>query len=435
MKTLPIITGIVFVLIVISSVSAAGNTIQATSKEDAAALVYVSGYDMEPAVFYPYESGTITVRVTNAANASVVLSEPSLIEPHLKILSENAFNTKTTIGPGQTVSYTFVVEADAMDGKYYPLFSISPVINTYPIHSTLTLKVDSTEVRAGISKKPDTFSTSKKDTVNLSITNPRDAGVDNVLVVPESDGAQIFPQESYVGTLAAGQSVQIPFSITPSRETNVTFHVSFLSGDVKHTTDVVLQVPLEKDKMGAEIVVNNIESSSSGMTTTLKGDVTNNGLTDAKSILVTVGDPARPVNPNPVYAVGNLEPDDFSSFEITYAYAGNRSVPLIIDYKDDEGNTFRETFSIAASDGMALPGAGIPAQSGSGGSVQRRGMFGSFGSGFGQIPVTEIVIILVAIALLAYAWRKGYLRSIINRFRKDPLPEGKDDDEDEPVEK
>jgi len=438
MKPLPLMTGILFMLVVISSVSAAGNTIQATSKEDAAALVYVSGYDMEPAVFYPYESGTITVRVTNAANASVVLSEPSLIESHLKILSENAFNTKTTIGPGQTVSYTFVVEANAKDGKYYPLFSISPVINTYPIHSTLTLKVDSTDVRAGISKKPDTFSASKKETVNISITNPRDAGVDNVLVVPESEGATVFPQESYLGTLAAGQSVQVPFSITPDKETNVTFHVSFLSGDTKHTTEVVLPVTLEKNKMGAEIVVNNIESSSSGMTTTLKGDVTNNGLTDAKSILVTVGDPARPVNPNPVYAIGNLEPDDFSSFEITYAYAGNKSVPLIVEYKDEEGNTFTESFSITASDSMALPGAGSSTQPGAAGSVQRRGMFGSFGSGFGQIPVTEIVIILVAIALLAYAWRKGHLTSLINRFRKDPLPKGKDDDgddDDEPVEK
>jgi len=436
MKPLPLMTGILFVLVLISSVSAAGNTIQATSKEDAAALVYVSGYDMEPAVFYPYESGTITVRVTNAANASVVLSEPSLIESHLKILSENAFNTKTTIGPGQTVSYTFVVEVDAMDGTYYPLFSISPVINTYAIHSTLTLKVDSTDVRAGIAKKPDTFSASKKETVNVSITNPRDAAVDNVLIVPESDGAEVFPQESFIGTLAAGQSVQVPFSITPDKETNVTFHVSFLSGDTKHTTEVVLPVTLEKDKMGAEIVVNNIESSSSGMTTTLKGDVTNNGLTDAKSILVTVGDPARPMNPNPVYAIGNLEPDDFSSFEITYAYAGNKSVPLIVEYKDEEGNTFTESFSIAASDSMALPGAGSPqALSGAGGSTQRRGMFGSFGSGFGQIPVTEIVIILVAIALLAYAWRKGYLTSLRNRFRKDPLPKGKDDDDDEPVEK
>jgi len=435
MKRLPLIAGMILMLLAIASVSAAGNTVTVTSKEEAATLVYVSGYEMNPGVFYPYESGTITVHVTNAANTSVVVSEPALIEPHLKIINERAFNTKTTIGPGATVSFTFDVEADANDGNYYPLFSVAPVLYSYPIHSTLTLKVDSTDVRASISKKPDTFSASKRDTVNVSIINPRDSGVDNVLIVPESDGAEIFPQEYYVGTLAAGQSVQIPFSVTPDHSTNVTFHVSFLSGDNRHTADAVLPISLGRDKMGAEIVVNNIESSSSGITTTLKGDVTNNGLTDAKSILVTVGDPAKPANPNPVYAIGNLEPDDFSSFELTYNYAGNKSVPLIVEYKDAEGNTFKETFSIAAMDGLGMPGTGsAQALSASGASSQRRGMFGSFGSGFNQIPVTEIIIILAGIVVVIYAWRKGLLARLKNRFRKDPLPESDDDDE-EPQEK
>ena len=312
MKQLPFIAGMILVLITIASVSAAGNTITATNPQDAAALVYVSGYEMDPEVFYPYESGTITVHVTNAANASVVVSEPDIIEPHIKILNDKAFTTKTTIGPGATVLYTFVVEADATDGKYYPLFSIAPVVYSNPIHSTLTLTVDSTDVRASISAKPDTFSASKKDTVNVSVINPRDGEITNVLIVQEADGAEIFPEESYVGTLGAGESVEVPFSIMPDRATNVTFHVSFQNGDNTHTTRTVLPITLGRDKQGAEIVVNNIESSISGITTTLKGDVTNNGLTDAKSILVTVGSPATPTNPNPVYAIGNLEPDDFS---------------------------------------------------------------------------------------------------------------------------
>jgi len=258
MKRLPCIASMILVLIAIASVSAAGNTITATNPQDAAALVYVSGYEMDPEVFYPYESGTITVHVTNAANASVVVSEPDLIEPHIKILNDKAFTTKTTIGPGATASYTFVVEADATDGKYYPLFSIAPVVYSNPIHSTLTLKVDSTDVRASISAKPDTFSASKKDTINVSVINPRDGEITNVLIVPETDGAEIFPEESYVGTLGAGESVRVPFSIMPDRATNVTFHVSFLNGDNKHSTETVLPIILGKDKQGAEIVVNNI---------------------------------------------------------------------------------------------------------------------------------------------------------------------------------
>jgi hypothetical protein len=47
-------------------------------------------------------------------------------------------------------------------------------------------------------------------------------------------------------------------------------------------------------------------------------------------------------------------------------------------------------------------------------------MFGSFGSGLNQVPVTEIVIILGAIIALVIAWKKGLLKRFMDRFRKKP---------------
>ena len=70
MKELLVILGILSVLICIAPAGAA--TVTATNPQDAAALVYVSSYDITPSVFYPYETGTVTVHVSNAANASVV---------------------------------------------------------------------------------------------------------------------------------------------------------------------------------------------------------------------------------------------------------------------------------------------------------------------------------------------------------------------------
>jgi hypothetical protein len=297
------------------------------------------------------------------------------------------------------------------------------------IHSQITLKIDSTDIRTSIASKPDTFSVSSKDTVNVSVVNPRTGDVTNVLIVPQADGADISPQESYVGTLKAGSSVQVPFSITPEKATDITFHVSFLNGDNKHSTDVVLPVNLGENKMGAQIVVNNIESTSSGSTTTLKGDVTNNGLTAAKSVLVTVGSPATPVNPNPVYAIGNLEPDDFSSFEVDYTTKGPGAIPLIVQYKDAEGHVFEEKTSIDGNGnttgyGSAAGLGGAPGVASGSSNIRRGGgMFGSFGSGFSQIPVIPIAIILVAIVALVIAWRKGLLKRFADRFRKKSEPD------------
>jgi hypothetical protein len=433
MKNQFLIMSVLLLLIGISAVSAAsvsGNTVTVTNPIDAAAMVYVSGYDITPAVFYPYETGTVTIHVTNAANTSVSVSQPDLMDPHFKLVSNGAFATATSIGPGQTVDFYFVVTADGSDGTYFPLFTVSTIYyGAKAIHAPITIRIDSTEVRASISAKPDTFSASKKDTVNVSVVNPRAGDITDVLIVPEAEGADIFPDESFVGTVKSGSSVQVPFSITPERETDVTFHVTYHNGDNKHTTDVVLPLNLGKNKKGAQIVINNIESTSSGSTTTLKGDVTNNGLTSAKSVLVTVGSPAIPVNPNPVYAIGNLDPDDFSSFEVTYSVKGPGAIPLIVEYKDADGNVFEEKSTIDGNESAlgfgsaAAPGGASQGAFGSSNNRRGGGMFGSFGSGFNQLPVTQIVIILIAIIALVIAWRKGLLKRFTDRFRKKSEPD------------
>jgi len=377
----------------------------------------------------------VTVHVANAANASVLVSQPNLIDPHLKINNQGDFSTSTTIGPGATIDYNFLVTADGTDGTYFPLFTVSTnVYGAHAINSQIKIKIDSTDVRGSISARPDTFAVSKKDTVNVSVVNARLGDITNVLIVPIENGADISPDESYVGTLKAGTSVQVPFSVTPERATNITFHVTFNNGDNKHANDVVLPVNLGENKKGAQIVINNIESSSSGNTITLKGDATNNGLTDAESVLVTVGSPATPVNPNPVYAVGNLQPDDFSSFEVSYTSPEPGSVPLIVEFKDADGTVYKKTYTITTSTGTGLPGsAGAPgtqAGTSQGSSFNRRGgPLGSFGSGFNQLPVIPIIIGLIAIIALIVAWRKGLLKRLADRFRKDPEKEIPQDDQ------
>ena len=427
------------ILLLVSGIAAAsgaltnGNTIAVTDPLNAAQLVYISGYEMTPQVFYPGETGTVTVSVCNPSNTTVAVSQPNLMEPHVKIVNSGAFATATSIGPGETIAYNFVITADGSDGTYFPLFTVST--NAYgaqAINSQIKLKIDSADIRASIAAKPDTFSVSKKDTVNVSVINPRDGDITDLLIVPEANGAEISPDESYVGTLKSGSSVQVPFAITPDKATDVTFHVSYQNGDNKHTKDVVLPLNLGDDKTGAQIVVNNIEGSTAGTTNTLKGDVTNNGLTDAKSVLVTVDSPATPVNPNPVYAIGNLAPDDFSSFEVTYTQKTPGAVPIVVTYKDADGNTFTQRFTYTATSSGATAGSGsvqgATGTSGQGGP--RGGMFGSFGSGLNQVPVIPIVVILVAIIALVVAWKKGLLKRFTDKLRKkDPEP-----DDDEPKE-
>jgi hypothetical protein len=52
------------------------------------------------------------------------------------------------------------------------------------------------------------------------------------------------------------------------------------------------------------------------------------------------------VDPYKEYAVGLLKADDFSSFELTFTASGTTQVPLVIHWKDGNGNVYTDTTQI-----------------------------------------------------------------------------------------
>jgi len=346
MKGKSVISCLIILVVLISSAHAAtlatSSDSTSTTAQDAASLVYVSSVKIDPEVFYPYEQGTITVTLMNAGTSSVGISNPDILSDKVHIMNKDSWNTMNFIGPGSTLTYSFLVKADPPDGTYFPLFTVGAQ-NAGSIHYPLTIKVDSADIKASISEKPDTFALSTKDTVNVSIINPRGAAIKNIIITPSGQGIDVSPSQKYVSSLNGQSSVEIPFSVTPDQDTTLTFHISYQNGDNDHTTDVILPITLGENKKAALPVVNNVELASSGTSYTLTGDINNVGLTDAKSMVVTVGSPAKAVEPYAQYAIGSLAADDFSSFEITLTAADLSLVPLVITWKDKDGNSFSIT--------------------------------------------------------------------------------------------
>jgi len=404
MKRLVMLLSMVALACMIASVGAATGPVIATNPQDAAALVFVSGYDLTPGVFYPYETGTLTVHVTNAANTSVAVSQPDLMDPHIDVLNKGAFATTTAIGPGATADYNFVIQADGTDGTYFPLFTVSTnAWGTSGIHSQIKLKIDSHDVRASVSKKPDTFSLEKTDTVNVSVVNPRLGDISNVLIVASSPGSDISPTEQYIESVPAGSSVNVPFAITPHRQSDVTFNVSFRNGDNVHETTVVLPLNIGEDKSAAVPLISNVALSGTGGTYTLTGTVGNAGITDAQGMVVSAGAPEKPVGPYPEYQIGSLAANDFSRFTLTFASPDLSAVPVQVRWKDSQGNTRTSTttLDLSTSAGSSARGTGSSANGES-----------PNGSGPGLIyPVVAGVIIVIA-GIILYLKRKWILTKL-----------------------
>ncbi len=113
-------------------------------------------------------------------------------------------------------------------------------------------------------------------------------------------------------------------------------------------------------------------------------------------MIIAPGAPATPTDPFRVYVVGTLDPDDISSFEVTFAADRNvTEVPIVVEYRDDDGNRYTSTTMIGLGSGAGVSVASAaPAENSS-----------------GEFPIVgAIVAVLVALGVagaIYYSWRRA----------------------------
>jgi hypothetical protein len=338
-----------------ASVDTSGSTTTSGSASSASlspayTQVTVSDVTLDPGTFATGDKGTITVIVQNTGTQSVTIRRATLYNEDISLLSTTTYDSVGSIGAGNKMPFTFTVKADVPEGIYYPVFSLE-FQDTGFLRYPVKVEVKNSPVVLSITDKPDTFVPGKKSVVTLSLSNLRTNAIKNVIVSPNTTDAEIIPQNIVINNLNPGQTVNLPFNVTPKTPTDIEFTAVYLNGPNTHQVGLLLPVRFNNDKTQADPVISNIISAPDGSNIRITGDVTNSGLQDAKSVTVAAGSPAIPVDPFKVYAVGLLKPDDFSSFELTVSSESPDSVPVIVSYKDQDGNIY--TRSIAADISLA----------------------------------------------------------------------------------
>ena len=393
-----------------------------------ASMLYVSSVSIDPAVLYPYEQGTVSVTLSNSGNQSVGLSNPDLVSDTITIDKKDSWNTMSYIASGSTITYSFLVSANPPDSSHFALFTVETKDGDV-FHYPILITVDSTDLVASISDSPEIFPLAIEKTVNLSIINPRAGEIDNIFVTASGDGIKVSPSEKYVSSLDAKSSVVVPFTVTPSKTGNLTFHISYQSGDVDHSTDVVLPIDIGNDKTSAVPVVNNVALTTKSSYYDLTGDITNTGITAAKGLTVTVGSPAQATGTYAEYAIGSLASDDSGSFEVTFTSQDLTSVPLVMLWKDAEGNDYSLTeklnlgtasgssgnSSASKTSGSTGMGAGGPQGMGGAPPGSSTSLFSASGSsGISSFYPVIAAGILVVVGIVLYTKRKW----LVAKFRK-----------------
>jgi hypothetical protein len=316
----------------------------------AAGKVYVSSVSIDPEVFFTGETGTATFYVTNGnANQSISINHATFGDKDIRRTS-GTYDTSANIGPLQTRTFVFSVATDAVEGTYYPTFSLSLRDASDNLYYVTPVKVENTPVTVTISDQPDTFSKDQKEPVTVQIANPRENDVKNVVLEVSGDGITATPAKLYIGNLPSGSAVNKTVSITPGKETDLKVTVNYDNGDNAHTASVTLPITFSTDKKQADPMISNIKVTMEGSVYHVTGDVTNAGLETANAVTVSSASPAVPADPYKNYVVGVLKPDDFGSFEISFT-SESKSVPLQTSYKDADGNVIssQKTISLATA--------------------------------------------------------------------------------------
>ncbi|HOI12706.1 MAG TPA: hypothetical protein PLG75_02545 [Methanoculleus sp.] len=324
--------------------------------------VTVTSVAVDPMVLMPGDAGTITVTVQNTGPSTVPLGGARLYEDGVVPTGE-PYLSVGDIGAGLNRTFTFTVRVDAPNGTYYPRFSLDLRENG-TLSQPVPVRVDVTPLRASVTDRPDTFVAGRAAAVAVLVGNPRSNTASGVQVIPQGADFSVTPGSAFIGTLEPDASETVAFNLTPVAETNVTFQVVWRNGINTHTADLVLPVMFGEDRRQADPLITNVEVVVEKENCRATGDVMNAGLEPARSVLITPGAPATPTDPFRVYVIGTLGPDDISTFEVTFrADANVTEIPLVIEYRDDDGNPYSVERPVSLENRAAErePDAGLPA--------------------------------------------------------------------------
>lgn len=399
--------------------------------------VAIESTTLNPGTFFTGDTGTLTVRVSNRGTEPVRIRQASVSSNEFDVLNAETYASVGTLEAGSSRDLTFTLRATSGNGVYYPTVQID-LGEAGSIRYAVPIRVDNSEVRISIANAPDSYMKGQSNTVSVAVFNPRQSTVNGAIVTASGPDIAVSDTAGFIGALGADQSRNVSFRVTPQESTEMTITVSYTNGLTEHSSSLAVPMTVGDRSTAADPVVNGVEVASSGGTYTLTGDVTNAGIDDARGVVVTVGSPATPTDPNRNYVVGSLASDDFASFELTFAAAGASTIPLLIQYKDDDGNAFEKSVEIAVQRGAmgeanASAGSSSPGSvSGAGGPPEGRpggmgggGIFGMVGggrpgssAGSSSLPILPIAGVLVIVIAVAVSWRKGWIAMAGQRIRE-----------------
>ena len=335
--------------------------------------VTITDYKVNPSVLMPDSIGTITITVKNTASSASLSEKSGQLSPDsyalvrttdvgvniekvrlegngIKVLSDN-FDRIGAIGPGQSLQFTFSIQAPQSSGIYYPQVCIDATGGTsmkypVPVNVNTALGIQKTAILIMDSTLTGSQNPGEEIPVRVTITNAGEMLADDVTLRIENVSATVAPKGSdlyHLGTIPAGGQKTVDLVLISDKKTPsglaripATLRYNAMDGTVTTQLSSIDILFKGKAELGFVTVDTNPPRLNEGTPFDLTIRVENTGTGEAKQVSATID---LPVEGKKEAFIGKIKPGNDAPviFLLEGAKPGNHPYTLTITYTDDMG--------------------------------------------------------------------------------------------------
>ncbi|HJK49125.1 MAG TPA: hypothetical protein O0X15_03980, partial [Methanocorpusculum sp.] len=300
--------------------------------------VIVTGYTLDPGVFYPGDEGILTVTLKNVGSTPVNVGMPVLLGGQFMHLNSKQMVPIGLLGAGGETSVSLQIKptGSLTAGMAYPYFSVDYTIDggssvTNPVRVQIPIEIDDSDLSIQLVEKPNMISQGSMGKYKLRIGNPRAYEITGLTVSISGDGITSRQDGYFLGTITANNYTDIDIDIATAGDTTLIVSSEYRNGMNVHTSSVEIPVYVTGS---SSVVISDLVATKYENKYTVTGTVYNPGLRDISSVVVVAGPPAIPEGSYQA-ALGVIEGNDSGEFELTFSVSGDpTTVPIIVTYQD-----------------------------------------------------------------------------------------------------
>lgn len=336
--------------------------------------VTISDFKVTPQVLMPGDQGTITVTLKNTASSASltertgalspessgtttvtdinVFIEKALLEGNGIVVVSDSYQRIGDLGPGQTIDITFLIQAPAKTGLYFPEVWIDtkggrstryPV----PVNVNTPIAVAKVAVIGTAVTTPDAVKPGEQAAVRLDLINSGESSADRVIVRIGNASTSVKPRDAelyHVPSIPAGRHEPIEITFITDRKAEpgiatVPVTITYYTTDgAEHTEHATINLIVRGDvEMGIASIETSPERIIAGEPFNLIIRIENAGTGDAKSVSAKID---LPLSGNREAFLGKIKPgnDAPALFRLGSAPAGEHPYTVTITYSDEWGN-------------------------------------------------------------------------------------------------